>query len=56
MFTRIGTLVNRRQQVGFDLLGSRVEVALAVGAGLRRKPDYRDVRAHVLGEPVSVHA
>lgn len=48
--------VNCLEEFRFELLRPQVEIALAIGAALCRELEQRYVRAHVLGEPVPIHA
>ena len=56
MFTRIGKVVNRNTECGFELCGSSVEIFSAIGAGLCREPDHRNERANMPGEPIAIDA
>jgi len=56
MVTRFSGAVNARTEDGFQLLRACVQVALAIGAGLRRELDHGNVGTNVLGKPIAVNA
>lgn len=56
MFTLIGIPVNRLEKFDFELLRSRVEIASAVGTGLRRELEQWHVGTDLQRKPVAIDA